>query len=57
MALVNGLYVTLFVLKLVSETVNIVNRVIDRDSDADGCNGNGHHIQGNIKPPHDSEHH
>jgi len=56
-ALMNCLYIAMFELELVFEAVNIVNRIIDRYADADGCNGNGHHIKGNIQPPHNSEHH
>ena len=39
-----------------TETMDIVNGVVHRDPHADGGDGDGHHIQGQVEPPHDAQH-
>ena len=51
-----GFAVVLITLNLVSETIDVVDGIIHRNADADGGDGDGHHVQGNIQPSHETQH-
>ena len=37
-------------IEFLSEPVNVMNGVIDRNTHADGRNGDGHHVKGDVQP-------
>ena len=40
--------------KFIFESVDVMNRVINGDADANRRNGNGHHVQRNVQPAHNT---
>ena len=57
MAAVKGGHIIAIPGKLFLEAVYIVDRIINRDTDGDRGNGDGHHVERDTEPSHCAQYH